>query len=128
MTTPESPFSAIKERLERATPGPWKSTTPPWNEGWVYVVAPDQDEHDVISKIEFDGDEAECRADAEFIAAAPSDIRTLLEAVEEKDAEIARLRAMTGHWMRCGEFNCTDCIAAEEWALKGSDSSEGGRG
>jgi hypothetical protein len=52
----------------------------------------------------------------------PSDIWTLLEAVQEKDAEIARLRAMLHMSDHGGVADCNECDDAARTILRLKDS------
>ena len=103
MTAPDRPSAiaaaaidtgAIRRRIESATPGPWFVVGPPWNTGLPFVVAADPDPHVGMFIADLDSVSAEdpspnAQADAEFIAAARTDIPLLL-------AEIGRLHALLG--------------------------------
>jgi hypothetical protein len=74
--------AAIKARWANATPGPWQVAF----HGVYEVEAPP---NQLVADVGICGSAKE---DAEAIAAAPQDIATLLAALEERDAELARLR------------------------------------
>lgn len=82
----------IKDRLEKATPGPWKIEET--NVGWGLLARNDvEGEFGLLTYQDgFDGKE-----DAEFCAAAPTDIADLV-------AEVEALRELAGrmHLMLCG--------------------------
>ena len=74
-------LAAIRERAAKATKGPWYR-----RQGYVYRR---DDPHNAFG-FRVDDCRGPC-VDADFIAHARSDIPRLLDALEEKDAEIARL-------------------------------------
>lgn len=82
--TPEQ-IAAIRERLEAATPGPWGREGDP-------VTC---NEVSDVRGIKLYGKykAVRCRDDADFIAAAPTDIAALLAHVAALDAELAAARA-----------------------------------
>jgi len=89
MTTPTPPttdldLTAIRERVDAATPGPWTAdpgdATVDGPDGIPVVLVPHRDD-----------DHAQAVTDAEFLAAARADVPTLL-------AEVERLKWELGRW------------------------------
>lgn len=83
----------IKERLAKATPGPWKRRINYAGEpsaGWVVTHHGTKSGQQKTICFMSDGFGSENHA---LIAAAPTDIANLLETVEAQQAEIERLRA-----------------------------------
>ena len=78
---------AIRARADAATAGPWRRIGSLSLDSCVLAGAP----HDITMNVDVQSDDA--RADAEFIASARADVPVLCDAVDERDAEIARLRA-----------------------------------
>jgi len=95
-TDPSSRLGEIKARLENATPGPWQNRNPRiWGGQGLYdeVIAPGPVDctthcYGGTSQVEL------TETDAEFIAAAPVDVRWLLEHVEQQRAEVERWRGL----------------------------------
>lgn len=98
-------LEAIRKRLVLATPGPWYRVGPPWNDGQPWINAGSEDPHrkrficDLADMADWDDEEntrgRSITGDADFIAAARSDVPALLAEVERLNQEIVRLRA--GH-------------------------------
>lgn len=88
---------AIRERLEAATPGPWKTYKTHANAINLMVVAARESptSHTIceVARWPLELDEA----NAEFIARAPEDIERLLELVDGMRDSIARLRAVAAN-------------------------------
>ena len=105
----------IRERCEKATPGPWFVVGPPWRASYphagemtdllpTYVISGSDDPHagtPVIDAISIDEWEAgkyhellsQSDADLEFCAHARTDIPALIDRVEEQDEKIEALEA-----------------------------------
>jgi hypothetical protein len=99
-----SRIALIEARLESATPGPWRST---WDDDpfpisdlneQVVIEAPNSPGADIFARMVvgvgcYDGLDASCtRENAALIAAAPTDLRYLLDAHAALAAEVATLR------------------------------------
>jgi hypothetical protein len=74
---------SIRERLEKATPGPWEAVANNWEITTIYTKV--EDDSVPVAQCDFTGDEDDEESsnhdnDAEFIAAARTDIPALLEA------------------------------------------------
>lgn len=91
---------AAKGRADKATPGPWWRTDPPWGMSDAVHAGPSDDPHTAKAhvcisatfipiEVNEDIDEA---ADMGFIAAARTDIPTLADAVVALAAEVERLQ------------------------------------
>ena len=89
-TQPETALAAIRERLDKITPGTWQATID--DETDSYRVCNIEDEvcvcclalmgdYDHETEEWADGSRTQWVADTEFIAAAPADIRFLLDAL-----------------------------------------------
>lgn len=112
--TPEE-RQAARARCEAATPGPWEKYDQ--NDGmemvfgalWciandAYMNPPDEDSDDPWEAVDImiaTGIEA----DADFIAAARTDLPAALDALDAKDAEIERLRKLLLRWLQVPMFD-----------------------
>ncbi len=130
-------LDAIRQRANNATRGPW-SVGIRWFDGMYHlpITSPSTDEDnphqpDHIAVIRYDAGgfqypHADARADAEFIAAARSDVVDLLAEVDRLRADNTRLRNLarccgedSGHDGPCiwdcsmcgGDGRCPDCDA-----------------
>lgn len=89
-------IAEIKDRLEKATPGPWIAVGKNRNDGHQVVVAGEytnEGEPDMWIDVVYSADEV---ADADFIAGAPEDIRFLLSEVERLEKRIIHLKKAEG--------------------------------
>ena len=117
MTTTGIPalLEPIQERLDAATPGPWQIEY--LDEGIAEIATPDGG-HIAIA----DGRQA----DAEFIAASPTDTARLLAAVKAV-TKLHRREVIAVHEGHGEEATCTECghywpcptVSAVEAALRG---------
>lgn len=118
MTDRNERLKSIKERLEAATPGPWRmgslssynaATGEP--EAFVYRLDSKDERETYHNRICVRGheDAMDCDADAEFIANAPSDIGYLLALVERYEKALDA--ACTCQYRRAGW--CPQCKALE---------------
>jgi hypothetical protein len=113
-TRPAPSHKEIRERLEKATPEPWEESS---DRGAYYSVLTNDSricdlyelEEETHDKCEHDN----CRANADFIAHAPADIRTLLT---ENTSLKARVEELTKTLKRCyRKYACDDMsIGSEE--------------
>lgn len=86
MTLSNAELEAIEARAQKATPGPWRLCTRAIisdDTVMTTIASCEQSARSTVEQQEYDAD---------FIAAARSDIPTLLTALRERDAEIAGLR------------------------------------
>lgn len=75
----------IKDRLAAATPGPWLQE-------WPNFITCRTNEFWLVAETKTIG--ARCRNDSAFIANARQDIESLLNFLQEKDADIKALKAV----------------------------------
>jgi hypothetical protein len=103
MTDPLSParLQAIRERLEKATPGPWEARQNECVSGWFFDVGVAEGNRHGIAPIYRMLEQA----NAELIAHAPTDLSDLLSAYEAAQREIAELK--DNHAFYCA--NCGAC-------------------
>lgn len=92
-------LSGIKERLAKATPGPWKICS----DGRIDVhVSIEEEENTCTTIAEFDDDGYSGklflanRNDIDLVAHAPQDIADLLEEVERLREELSKKKTPTG--------------------------------
>lgn len=91
MTDPQR-IAEIAARVEAATPGPWAVDAEPCF-GFCTVRAPDRR---AVCGMPENESWPRARANADLIAHAPADLALLLATLDERDAEVARLRMDTG--------------------------------
>lgn len=95
MSITEERLDEIRERLDAATPGPWR----PDNDEPGYVIAPDDpsgwDGYLIASTVDHDGGLFVQEHNAELIAHAPQDLADLLAEVERLRDELAKAREVT---------------------------------
>lgn len=89
-------LGAVRARADAASSGPWYVVGEPWNNGLPFVISGSPDPHfgkfvcdlDDVHEREQDRDE-----DAEFIAAARTDVPALLGHIETLRTQVLRLLA-----------------------------------
>lgn len=82
-------FIQIRERLEKATPGPWwYKKNPMRDDGWFAYGS----DNKTVSSAQIS------EADAQFIAHAPEDIAFLLSLCDSLAKECAALRSVLSEW------------------------------
>lgn len=91
---PDDDFADVRERVGRASPGPWETTVDKcWGDAWTGLSI-----QRVSESADSDIAHACCEplddADATFIAHARTDIPRLLKALDEARGEVERLRAL----------------------------------
>jgi hypothetical protein len=91
-------LDAIRQRLQKATAGPWQSDGAKW--GCFYVLADagmiaDDGENDahLIARIRGVGAQLPMAANADLIAHAPTDLADLLALADRQQARIAAMEA-----------------------------------
>jgi len=100
---PKPDIDAIRDRLGKATPGPWEWQTDDWNGGYsglaagsdasVNVLYPDHCNEGDSGAAWFSEDTLSA-ADASLIAHAPADLAALLEYAERLEAALVAIKAM----------------------------------
>ena len=84
-------LAEIMERRGKITPGPWNCKDEHPGQACGYV-RPNADKWDEVATCYARGDFANARADADFIAHAPTDIDTLLGIIAKLEARIEQLQ------------------------------------
>jgi hypothetical protein len=103
MTAVSDRLDAIHAQLDAATPGPWKvrECTPCTERGRLEVDV--WDEAGTQKVTGWCDDDEFHRPDAEFIAAAPENVRYLLDLARKQQAQLDAVRALTDQWNARGE-------------------------
>lgn len=116
--TPDE-IQAIRERLLRATPGPWKA-------GAGVTLSHVTLAGDIWTEV---ADGIESEADADLIAHAPTDLSDLIAEVEKLRAQVERVREAIDteaptFWECEQEFGYDHAMDAARRALEGGDDAE----
>lgn len=113
-------LAAIRERLEKATPGPWVHLD----------VSTDQTSIVLVPEGYGPIGTPLTKETEQFMMHAPTDIDTLLSKVDEQHAEIERLRGAVkkAYWNGAEDARCLGARIQKNWgqsatraALRGSD-------
>lgn len=108
MSITEKRLDEIRERLDAATPGPWR----PDNDEPGYVIAPGDpsgwDGYLIASTVDHDGGLFVQEHNAELIAHAPQDLADLLAEVERLRGVLAKAREVTEEKVEKGGVAAND--------------------
>ncbi len=112
-------LEAIKARAEAATPGPWEADGEPFlPQNWrpkLSVWANVGDEFSHLVAAVATPDKYLGLTDADFIAHARTDVPALVAALEERDAEVERLREENERLKKFNEDLKNQLGAASGW-------------
>ena len=115
-------LDAIRARVDKATPGPWRAVT---SRGTGAVAAPDSVGCYVYVNVRTHDDMtaetvSRWQDDARFVAAARTDVPALLDEVERLTAsEKEREQKEFAHWDAFTAQPCTRCGGKRNWQLDG---------